>query len=124
MTIVAIPTEGAGGPDAPVGEHFGRVPTYTLFDVERGVADVVENTSEHMGGTGYPAQLLSDADIDVLLCRGLGRRAIQMLTENGVDVCIGVSGTAQQAFDAWKSGQLKTAADDDACTRHVFHDHD
>jgi len=123
MTKVCVPTNGAGGPDDLVGEHFGRVPSYTIFDAETGKVDVVDNTSEHMGGSGYPAQILADLGIDVLLCSGLGRRAIQMLAERGVEVCIGISGTAREAFDTWKSGSLSAAGEGDACTRHEFHDH-
>jgi predicted Fe-Mo cluster-binding NifX family protein len=123
MTKVCVPTDGVGGLDDLVGEHFGRVPTYTIFETETEDVEVVSNTSEHMGGAGYPAQILADLGIDVLLCSGLGRRAIQMLSERGIEVCTGVSGTARAAIDSWKAGNLATAAEGDACTRHVFHDH-
>jgi len=123
MTKVCVPTNGAGGLDDHVGEHFGRVPTYTIFDAETEGVEIVDNTSEHMGGRGYPAQILADLDIDVLLCSGLGRRAIQMLSERGIEVCTGISGTVRQAIESWKTGRLAKAAEGDACTRHVFHDH-
>ena len=123
MTKVCVPTNGAGGLDDLVGEHFGRVPTYTIFNPETEEVQIVDNTSEHMGGTGYPAQILADLGIDVLLCSGLGHRAIQMLSESGIEVCTGVSGTARQAIESWKAGGLSTAAEGDACTRHEFHDH-
>jgi predicted Fe-Mo cluster-binding NifX family protein len=123
MTRVCVPTNGPGGLDDLVGEHFGRVPTYTIFDPETGQVEIVDNTSEHMGGTGYPAEILANLGIDVLLCSGLGRRAIQMLGEGGVEVSIGASGTARQAIDAWKAGDLARAAEGDACTQHAFHDH-
>lgn len=123
MTKVCVPTDGAGGLDDLVGEHFGRVPTYTMYDAETGQVEVVDNTSEHAGGSGLPAQILAGLGIDVLLCSGLGRRAIQMLSESGIEVCTGVSGTARQAIESWKAGGLSTAAEGDACTRHEFHDH-
>ena len=123
MTKVCVPTDGAGGLDDLVGEHFGRVPTYTIFNPETEEVEIVDNTSEHMGGAGYPAQILADLGIDVLLCSGLGRRAIQMLSESGIEVCTGVSGTARQAIGSWKAGSLAKAAEGDACTRHEFHDH-
>jgi len=123
VTKLCVPTEGAGGLDAVVGEHFGRVPTFTLFEVETSAVEVLENTSEHMGGAGYPAEILARAGIDVLLCRGLGRRAIQMLSEKDVDVCIGFTGTAREAITSWKRGDASSAGEADACTRHEFHDH-
>lgn len=123
MTRVCVPTNGAGGLDDLIGEHFGRVPTYTIFNPETEQVEIFDNTSEHMGGTGYPAEILANLGIDVLLCSGLGRRAIQMLSESGIEVCTGVSGTARQAIDAWKAGGLAKAAEGDACTKHAFHDH-
>lgn len=122
MTRVCVPTEGPGGLDAVVGEHFGRVPTYTIYNAETGEVEVVDNTSEHAGGSGLPAQILAGLGIDVLLCSGLGRRAIGILSENGIEVCTGVSGTAREAIAAWKGGRLSAASEGDACQRHVFHD--
>ena len=123
MTKLCIPTNGPGGLDDTVGEHFGRVPTYTVFDTETEAVEIIDNTSEHMGGSGYPAELLGSLDIDVLICSGLGRRAIQMLSERGIEICTDATGTAREAVEAWTGGSLTSAGQDDACTRHMFHDH-
>lgn len=122
MTKICIPTAGPGGLDDLVGEHFGRVPTYTIYNSDTGEVEVVDNTSEHTGGSGLPAQILAGLDIDVLLCSGLGRRAIGILSKNGIEVFTGVSRTARAAIAAWKAGQLSAASEGDACQRHVFHD--
>jgi len=124
MTKLCIPTAGRGGLDDIVGEHFGRVPTFTLVDSETGAVEILDNTSEHMGGAGLPADLLVGAGADVILCQGLGRRAIQLLSDAGVSVCTGISGTVAQVVAAWKGGGLTEAGASDACTRHAFHDHD
>ena len=123
MTRVCVPTEGPGGLDDRVGEHFGRVPTYTIYNAETGEVEVMDNTSEHAGGSGLPAQILAGLGIDVLLCSGLGRRAIGILSENGIEVCTGVSGTAREAIESWKGGRLSAASEGDACQKHAFRDH-
>lgn len=122
MTKICVPTAGRGGREDAVGEHFGRVPTYTIFDTEIQQVNVVDNTSEHAGGSGLPADILSELGIDVLLCRGAGRRALGIFGENGIEVCVGVNGTAGEAIDAWKAGNLASASDADACQQHAFHD--
>lgn len=122
MTTLCIPTEGAGGLLDRVGEHFGRVPTYTLVDTETDAVRVVANSSEHAGGVGLPAEILADLGIDVLLCQGAGRRAIQILSQKGIQVCIGVSGSVSAAIDAWKTGGLTAAGESDACQQHAYHD--
>ncbi len=121
MTVLCIPTSAGGGLDDLVGEHFGRVPTFTVVNSETGEVEVLDNTSEHMGGAGLPADLLIGVGVDVVLCQGLGRRAIQMLSESGVSVCTGASGTVAEIVAAWKGGTLNEAGESDACTRHAFH---
>ena len=123
MTRLCVPTSGGGGLDDLVGEHFGRVPTFTLVDSETGEVEILDNTSEHMGGAGLPADLLIAAGAEVILCQGLGRRAIQLLSDGGVSVCTGVSGTVAQVIAEWKGGSLPEAGASDACARHAFHDH-
>ena len=116
---VCVPSAGPGGLDDWVGEHFGRVPTYTIYDTETGQVEILPNTSEHMGGVGLPAELLAQAGVEVVICAGLGRRAIGLLSQSGIEVCTGATGTVREAIEAWRSGKLSGA---DACDRHLFHD--
>ncbi|MGD9676203.1 MAG: NifB/NifX family molybdenum-iron cluster-binding protein, partial [Candidatus Bipolaricaulia bacterium] len=74
------------------------------------------------GGVGLPGDILAGLGIDVLLCRGLGRRAIEILSQNGIQVCVGASGTAREAVEAWKGGALPGASAADACQEHAFRD--
>ena len=41
---VAVPTMGNGGMDESVGEHFGRVPTFTVVDLNTNEVKVIPNT--------------------------------------------------------------------------------
>ena len=120
---ICIPTMGENGLNDIVGEHFGRVPTYTIVDLDTNEVKVIPNTSEHMGGHGYPAEIMMREKIDVLVCRGLGRRALSMFEEFGIEVYIGATGTVKDAVVAFKEGKLRKAGIDDACGRHVFRDH-
>jgi len=122
MTRVCIPTAGDGGLQDTVGEHFGRVPSYTLVNVETGDVEVVSNTSEHFGGIGLPADILSKLGIDVLLCRGAGRRALDIFASKGIQVYLGADGSAEQAIARWQAGDLISATPGDACQQHTFHD--
>jgi len=123
---ICIPTVGDSGLDDIVGEHFGRVPTYTIVDLDTDEVKVIPNTSEHMGGQEHPPEIMAKEGVNVMVCRGLGRRAIAMFEELGINVYIGASGTVRDAIDAFKQGKLQKAGIDDACGRHAFrdqHDH-
>lgn len=117
---VCIPTNSERGLDDTVGEHFGRVPTYTIVDLESEDVKVIPNTSNHMGGTKNPPEVLVEHGVNVMICQGLGRRAITMFNDFGIDVYIGASGTVKDAIDAYKNGQLRKASEMDACGQHAF----
>ena len=117
---VCFPTEDNGGREARVGEHFGRVPTYTIIDNETDQVEVIPNDSSHMGGSGLPADLLAQEGVDVMVCSGLGRKAIRLFEEHGIDVYIGAGGTVKEALKEWRENQLLSASESDACERHEF----
>jgi predicted Fe-Mo cluster-binding NifX family protein len=115
---VGIPTLGNLGLEEKVSPHFGRAPTFTIVDTETGEVSVVPNTSEHMGGSGKPPEQLVRAGAHVMLCSGLGPRAIRMFEQHGVEVYVGASGTVREAINRWKAGELQEATDKNACERH------
>ncbi len=119
---ICIPTMGENGLDNAVGEHFGRVPTYTIVNLDTNEVKVIPNTSEHMGGQGQPPEIMAREGVNVMVCRGLGRRAIIMFEELGIDVYIGASGTVRDAIDAFKQDRLQKANIDNACGQHAFRD--
>jgi len=120
---VCVPTLGYDGWEEKVGGHFGRVPTYTTIDTETNEVRVIENTSEHMGGEGYPPEILAKEGVEVMHCSGLGRRAIGLFEQFGIMVYIGASGTVRDALEMWKKGLLQPATDENACREHAFHEH-
>ncbi len=120
---VCIPTNSNKGLDDTVGEHFGRVPTYTIVDLDSNDVKVIPNTSNHMGGTKNPPEILVEQGVNVMICQGLGRRAISMFSDFGIDVYIGASGSVEDAINAYKKGVLQKAAEGDACQQHAFRGH-
>ncbi len=118
--IVCVPTIGNNGLNEQVGEHFGRVPTFTVVDIETNEVKVIPNVSHHMGGRGYPPELIANAGAHVMLCSGLGRRAITMFEESGIEVYIGAHGTVENAIQMWKNNMLQMATDKNACERHTY----
>jgi predicted Fe-Mo cluster-binding NifX family protein len=120
ILIIGIPTMGSKGLDENVGEHFGRTPTYTLFDTENEEVRVLDNTSEHMGGTGHPPALLAENGVEMLICQGLGRRAIAMFSDKNICVLIGARGTVSESLRMWRNGELVEANENNACGKHAF----
>ena len=117
---IGVPSNGEKGLDETVGEHFGRVPTYTIVDSETDEVKVVSNTSHHKGGRGDPPEILAREGVNVLVCQGLGRRAIDLFNRLDIEVYIGASGTVKNAVEAFRNGKLEKAGSSDACQKHAF----
>ncbi len=115
---LCIPTLGSGGLSDLVSEHFGRAPTFTVVDVATNKVNVVENTGEHFGGVGNTPDLVAAAGAEVMLCSGLGPRAINMFEQLGIEVYVGARGTVQDAINAFQAGEFIEARDANACKEH------
>lgn len=115
---IAIPTEGRRGLEESVAYHFGRCETYTILDEEGKVLDIIDNTSEHMGGEGLPPELLKKHGVRILLCQGLGPRAVDICNKFGIEVYVSSEVSVEGMFKLWKSGKLKKATIEDICEEH------
>jgi predicted Fe-Mo cluster-binding NifX family protein len=115
---LCVPTMDKGGLDDLVSDHFGRAPTFTVLDLDSNEVLVVRNRSEHMGGLGKPPEHIAKTGAKIMLCSGLGPRAIDMLQSFGIEVFVGASGTAKDAIQMWRDGKLQQATYDAACKEH------
>ncbi|HIH94324.1 TPA: dinitrogenase iron-molybdenum cofactor biosynthesis protein [Methanosarcina acetivorans] len=120
---VCIPTRDNNGMEGAVEQHFGKALTYTILDTNSGEIFVVPNTSEHMGGVELPPELLRKYGVEIMLCAGLGYRAVKMFESYGIDVFVGAGGTVQDAVEAWKANQLHSASAENTCAEHDHHNH-
>lgn len=83
---IAIPTEDERGRDGAVSEHFGRAPSYAIVDAATGETEVVENHSDHYGGTKLPPEFVADLDVAAVIVDELGERSRAVFDERGVEV--------------------------------------
>lgn len=107
--------------DENVGGHFGKSPGYVIYDTETKTAVTIKNTSEHLGGTGLPPELLAKNGVNVVVCSALGPKAVDMLSSYNIEVYVGACGTVKGALEAWQKGDLEAANMDNACKEHGHH---
>jgi len=112
---IVIPTNSKRGLDDAVAEHFGRCNTYTFLNEKGEVIEIIDNTSEHMGGSGLPPELMKKHGANVLLCRGLGSRALNLCKQFGIDVYVCQAETVKEIFELWKNNKIKKADFEDVC---------
>ena len=97
---------------APIAEHFGRAPYFTIIDLDSDkkwdVANVkaIENTSEHMGGIGSPHDSLTKLHPKALIVHGMGPRGIMAFQSAGIEVLKANANTVKEVVEAYKQGKL------------------
>ena len=90
-----------------VSQHFGHTETFKIYEVEDG--KIVSSELIGSDGSGHEALagLLKERAIDVLICGGIGGGAQAALEENGIELCAGAKGSADEAVEAYLKGELK-----------------
>lgn len=112
---IAIPTDDKKGLDGKVAEHFGRCLAYAFLNEDGDVVEIIDNTSAHMGGIGLPPEFIKKHGADVLLCKGLGLKALELCEQFEIDVYIYPSETVREIFEMWKNNKIKKASINDVC---------
>ncbi len=115
---IVIPTNTKKGLEDKIAEHFGRCLSYTFLNEKGEVIEIIDNTSEHMGGSGLPPELMKKHGAGILLCKGLGPRAINLCKELGIDVYVYQIDTVRDIFKLWQDGKLQKAGVEDTCKQH------
>lgn len=115
---IVIPTNNTKGLEDKLADHFGRCLTYTFLDEKGNLLEVINNTCEHMGGTGLPPELMKKHGADILLCKDLGPRALAFCQKLGIDVFICRAESVKDCFKLWHNNQLEQAGPDNVCQEH------
>lgn len=112
ITVICIPTLNEGGLLSEISMHFGKSSYFTFIKLENGEIkeiNVIESTGKHNGGSKTPAEIIIDSGADVLICGGLGIKAISMLHDDEIEVFSGASGKVRDVIKEWKIGFLPIA---------------
>jgi len=115
---IVIPTNSKQGLNDQIAEHFGRCLTYTFLNEKGEVIEIIDNTCEHMGGEGLPPELMKEHGADLLICRDLGPRALNLCQELDIEVYSCQAHTVKECFELWQSNKLKKAGLADVCAEH------
>ncbi len=110
-----------------VFQHFGHTEQFKVYEVEDGKVVSSRVIGSEGSGHGALAKLLAQKDINVLICGGIGGGAQAALEEQGIELCAGASGSADEAVEAYLKGELvNTGANCDHHHEdgHTRHDHE
>ncbi len=89
-----------------VFQHFGHTEHFKIYDIENGKITNEQVVDTDGQGHGALAQYLTDADVSVLICGGIGGGAQMALAQAGIKLLGGVSGSADNAVRTYIAGSL------------------
>ncbi|MHA1434869.1 MAG: NifB/NifX family molybdenum-iron cluster-binding protein [Candidatus Heimdallarchaeota archaeon] len=112
---IAFPIDDNEDLDGYLAAHFGRAAKFVIFDSTNNEIKTIVNTGEHFGGRSSTPSLLHGNQVNILVCKGLGRKAIALFGELGIDVKITTTSIVKEALAAFKNGELISATEKDGC---------
>lgn len=95
--------------DGQIFQHFGHTEQFKIYDVADGQITSAQVMSTNGSGHGALADVLNAAQVDTLICGGIGGGARAALDAAGIQLYGGVSGDADQAVAALLDGKLDYA---------------
>lgn len=106
---IAIPIEEIKGTESVIAEHFGKAPYFAIITLKEGEAkiDIHENPALSNHKPGLLPEMLKSLGINILIAKGVGRRAEILLNELGIKVIKGVSGNLKEILNSLIEGNLK-----------------
>lgn len=98
---VAIPTDSN-----KVAPHFGRAPEYTIATIgSNGITS--KKTIENPGHKpGFLPEFFNEKGIDVMIVKGIGRRAVSLFNQFDIDIVTGAEGNVDEVLEQFVEGEL------------------
>ena len=101
--------------------HFGRTEQFKVYDIEDGKVINSQILDTNGEGCGALAGILNIADVDALICGGIGGGAQRALVEAGIDLYAGASGNTDDVINEFIAGTLDASGE--ANCDHHEHEH-
>lgn len=108
---IAVASEGKN-----LTKHFGHCEDFNIYYVEDKKIVKSESISNPGHRPGFLPNFLDGLGINVIISGGMGRGAVEIFRERGIEVVIGPTGDARQAVEQYLQGKLVS-------TDSVCHDH-
>lgn len=101
-------------------QHFGKTQQFKIYEIEEGKILNSEIVDTNGTGHGALAVFLKALRVKVLICGGIGAGAQNALADAKIELFGGVSGSADEAAEAYAKGDLKFNPDI-KCDHHSEH---
>ena len=95
--------------DGSIFPHFGKTEKFEVYDTLNGEVKRRQQVFSNGQGHGANAYLLASMGTDAVICTGIGEGAMGALSDAGIKVYPGVSGSIDDAVNSLLRGELSEA---------------
>lgn len=124
MTTIGIPVSRDEGMSTRLGSHFGKSKYYALVNDD--TVEIIENTSNHHGGTLSPPDFLIDKGVNLIIAYNMGDGARNKFQNADIAVFKGEKKSIKELVNEYKSGNLEELTEGCSHSKdgdHHSHDH-
>jgi predicted Fe-Mo cluster-binding NifX family protein len=112
---IAVASEGN-----MVAQHFGHCEGFGIYTIEGSKISDKEFIKNPGHKPGFLPRYLNDLGVEIIVSGGMGRGAIDIFNEKGIEVITGAVGFAEDVVNKYIVGNLKS--DESVCNKHENHD--
>lgn len=116
MTI-AVPVE-----NEEIFQHFGKTKSFAIYEIENGQISNKKIVDTNGSGHSLLGSFLGERKVNVVICGGIGSGAVEVLSNNNIEVYSGHEGNADIIVEEFLKGKLvkSTSA---SCDHHDSEEH-
>jgi predicted Fe-Mo cluster-binding NifX family protein len=90
-----------------VSAHFGRCPSFTIVEIEKGNVLAVEEINNPGHQPAFLPNFLAERGVKYIICGGMGNRAQMLFAEKKITPVIGVTGKIEEVIGKFVQGKLE-----------------
>lgn len=100
--------------------HFGHCENFNIFDVDDKEILTMESVANPGHKPGFLPNFLNDLGVKVIVSGGMGGGAVSIFNEHGIEVVIGIEGSAKASVKEYLKGNLQSTGS--ICNHHDHED--
>jgi predicted Fe-Mo cluster-binding NifX family protein len=115
---IAIPTRGN-----IVDDHFGHCEAYTVFSIDENkkiISSEILPSPQGCGCKSNIAGVLKEKGVTIMLAGNMGGGALNVLTNQGIEVVRGCTGEVCQLVETFLKGNIEDSGE--GCHQHEHHE--
>lgn len=116
---ICIPIKTNEGLNSQLDDHFGSAAFFLLYDTQTCDYEIISNkNSQHQHGMCNPLDTLDSYDVDIVICNGMGARAVHKLQQSNIRAFCSDERAVRDVITHYEKQQLREITVENACENH------